>query len=469
MSKLKKLISMVLIAAFMTATVPTGALLQEPAYAKAAAPSVQAKAYVVMDANSGIVLYKKNMNKTIYPASTVKLMTAIIALDNAALNKKIKFTKNMRKKIPSDASKLGLRAGTTYTVNQYLHMMLISSDADSAMALACGTAQNYNQFIDLMNDKAESYGMDNTSFDNPIGLDKGNGYDETYTSAYDFAVLARHAMSYSSIRSIVAKNKYKVPARSGKPSFIIRNTNQFYSTYKLKNKTYEIIGSKTGTTSAAGHVLIATAKDKKGHELVCAYFGGNTSVELYGGIEELLDYAFEQNDEGKIKLALGFWDTRYRKSESAVCKYASSEIIPMTANGKFNPERIKPAVFTMDMINKISGLKMTVEEADSLTVANLAIAYYNTSMEYPDGSSVATGGALNATTQQPSSSTEGALSDYELGILNTLKGIENFSIDKQRKIAYLYLSKAMEVTGITDVEHELSKEEAVLIADSFAL
>lgn len=469
MSKLKKLISTVLIVAFIVASVQTGVLLQEPAYAKAAAPSVQAKAYVVMDANSGIVLYKKNMNKTIYPASTVKLMTAIIALDNAALNKKIKFTKNIKKKVPSDAANLGLRAGTTYTVNQYLHMMLISSDADSAMALACGAADNYNQFIDLMNDKAESYGMDDTSFDNPIGLDKGNGYDETYTSAYDFAVLARHAMSYSSIRSIVAKSKYKVPARSGKPSFTIKNTNKFYSTYKLKDKTYEIIGSKTGTTGAAGHVLIATAKDKEGHELVCAYFGGNTSVELYGGIEALLDYAFEQNSEGKTKLALGFWDTRYRKSESAVCKYASSGIIPMTANGRFNPERIKSAVFTMDMVNKISGLEMTVEEADSLTVVNLAIAYYNTSMAYPDGSGVTTGSALTATTQSSYSGIETALTDYELGILNTLEGIENFSIDEQRKIAYLYLSKAMEVTGITDVKHELSKEEAVLIADSFAL
>lgn len=451
MSKLKRLISVVLIAAFISSSAPT---------ASAAAPSVQAKAYVVMDANSGAVLYKKNMNKTIYPASTVKLMTAIIALDNAALEKRIKFTKNIQKKVPQDASRLWLKSGTSYTVNQYLHMMLISSDADSAMALAYGTAENYNQFISLMNDKAQSYGMDNTSFDNPMGLDKGNGYNETYTSAYDFTVLARHAMSYAAIRSIVAKSKYKVPARKGKPSFTIKNTNKFYSTYKLKDKTYEIIGSKTGTTSAAGHVLIATARDKEGHEIVCAYFGGNSSAELYGGIEALLDYAFKQHAEGKTKLALGFWDTRYRKSESAVCKYASSGIIPMTANGKFNPEKIETAVFTIDMVNRISGLEMVVEDISALTVANLATAYYNISMALPDGN-VATGGAVYDTGD--------VLTDYELGILNTLEGTESFSVDEQKKIAYLYSSKAMEITEIKDVNHKLSKEEAVLIADSFAL
>ncbi len=459
-TKLKTIISLILVSAFISSSIPE--------VASAAVPSVQATAYVVMDANSGEVLYKKSMNKTIYPASTVKLMTAIVALDNASLDQKIKFTKKMKRWVPNDASNLGLKTGTTYNVNQYLHMMLIASDADSAVALAYGTAGSYNQFINLMNTKAQSYGMEDTSFDNPMGLDKGNGYKETYTSAYDFALLTRHAMSYSAIRNIVAKNRYKVPARTGKPSFTIKNTNQFYSTYKLKDKTYEIIGSKTGTTTAAGRVLIVTAKDKAGHELVCAYFGGNSSSALYGGIEKLLDYAFEQNSDGKIKLALGFWDTRYRKSENAICKYASSGVLPMTANGKFNPERIKPAVFTLDMVNKISGLQMSVNEDNSLTVANLAIAYYNTSMTAPEGSSTATGSVITDNTATDNI-TQDVLTDYELSIINTLEGIENFGIPEQKKIAYLYSSKAMEITGITDVNHELSKEEAVLIADSFAI
>lgn len=458
MEKLKKFISIILTAAFIT--------VSAPGIASAAVPDVQAKAYVVMDANSGEVLYKKNMNKTIYPASTVKLMTAIVALDNAGLDKKIKFTKKIKRQVPADASNLGLKTGTSYTVNQYLNMMLVASDADSAAALAYGTGGSYNRFINLMNTKAQSYGMEDTSFDNPIGLDKGNGYNETYTSAYDFAILARHAMSYGTIRNIVAKGRYKVPARKGKPSFIIKNTNKFYSTYKLKNKTYEIIGSKTGTTRAAGHVLIATARDKAGHELLCAYFGGNTSADLYSGIEKLLDYAFKQNKNGKKKLALGFWDTRYRKSENAVCKYASSGVLPMTANGKFNPERVKPAAFTIDMVNKISGMKLEAASGSSLTVASLASAYYNASMIVTGGSITVTGSTI---TDSTAADNKDKLTDYETSIISTLKNIESFNIAEKKKIAYLYSSKAMESTGITDVKHKLSKEEAVLIADSFAL
>lgn len=173
--KIKKLVIVLLIAAFISGLVP-GSIFNQVPTASAAVPSVQAKAYVVMDANSGGVIYKKSMNKKIYPASTVKLMTAIVALENADLDKKITFTKKLRKMIPSDASKLGLKAGTTYSVRQYLNMMLIASDADSATALASGTAGTYENFITLMNDTAKRYGMDRTSFDNPSGLDTGNGF-----------------------------------------------------------------------------------------------------------------------------------------------------------------------------------------------------------------------------------------------------------------------------------------------------
>ncbi len=234
--KIKKLITVLLIAAFISGAVPES-ILPQAATAGAAVPSVQATAYVVMDANSGDVIYKKGMNKRIYPASTAKLMTAIVAVENIKdLDQAVRFTKKIKKMVPADASKLDLKAGTSYRIKQYLNMLLISSDADSAMVLAAGSGIPYSKFIELMNSTARSYGMDKTSFDNPMGLDTGNGYKKMYTSAYDYAVLARHAMSYEIIRNIVSKKTYKVPGRKGKPSFTIKNTNGFYSRYKLKNK-----------------------------------------------------------------------------------------------------------------------------------------------------------------------------------------------------------------------------------------
>ncbi len=459
--KIKKLVIVLLIAAFISGLVP-GSIFNQVPTASAAVPSVQAKAYVVMDANSGGVIYKKSMNKKIYPASTVKLMTAIVALENADLDKKITFTKKLRKMIPSDASKLGLKAGTTYSVRQYLNMMLIASDADSATALASGTAGTYENFITLMNDTAKRYGMDRTSFDNPSGLDTGNGFKKTYTTAYDFAILARHAMSYETIRNIVSKNTYNVPARKGKPSFKIKNTNGFYSTYKLKGKKYSIIGSKTGTTRAAGRVLIATARDESGNELICAYFGGNTSDNLYNGIEKLLDYAYKQYSNGKTSLVAGFWDTRFRDSGNVISKHATSGTIPMTANGKFNPENIKNQAYTINLINNVSGLGMASGSGTELTVADLAMSYYN----YINTQAESNMEDMQAEDKGDTDAEK--LTEEEIAVTSNIDNVDSFNIQEQKQIAYLYLSGAMAGVNIKDARHQLTKEEAVVIADLLA-
>lgn len=459
--KIKKLVIVLLIAGFISGLVP-GSIFNQVPTASAAVPSVQAKAYVVMDANSGGVIYKKSMNKKIYPASTVKLMTAIVALENADLDKKITFTKKLRKMIPSDASKLGLKAGTTYSVRQYLNMMLIASDADSATALASGTAGTYENFITLMNDTAKRYGMDRTSFDNPSGLDTGNGFKKTYTTAYDFAILARHAMSYETIRNIVSKNTYNVPARKGKPSFKIKNTNGFYSTYKLKGKKYSIIGSKTGTTRAAGRVLIATARDESGNELICAYFGGNTSDNLYNGIEKLLDYAYKQYSNGKTSLVAGFWDTRFRDSGDVISKHVTSGTIPMTANGKFNPENIKNQAYTINLINNISGLGMASGSGTELTVADLAMSYYN----YINTQAESNMEDMQAEDKGDTDAEK--LTEEEIAVTSNIDNADSFNIQEQKQIAYLYLSGAMAGVNIKDARHQLTKEEAVVIADLLA-
>lgn len=266
-------------------------------------PSVQASAYVVTDAKSGETLFRKKADKKIYPASTVKLMTALVTLDKLKLNKKITMTNKIKKLLPWDAAALSLKCGAKYTVEQYLNMMLIASDAGSAAALAVGTSGSFKKFSTLMNKKAKKLGMENSSFDNPIGLDIGNGYKHTYTTASDFSKLAVAAMNNKVIKGIVKKAKYKVPKVNGSKSFTIQNTNKFYGTYKLKNSDYKIIGTKTGSTNAAGRVLIATAKDSEGHEVIVSYFGAKTADNLYTGIKKLFDYTFSRYKKGKISLS----------------------------------------------------------------------------------------------------------------------------------------------------------------------
>ena len=288
MKKTQRCMAWMLLLSIMLAAMPSVG-------AKAAAkPKTMAHAYYVMDAKSGEKILSDRANKKIYPASTVKLLTALTVLDYADVNQTIKFTKKLQKKIPSDASALNLKTGRRYTVKQYLNMLLIVSDASSALALAEGTAGNVETFVEYMNDKAEELGMKHSHFDNPVGLDKGSGYNGTYTTAADFIKVSKAAMENPLIAKIVAKHKYKVQPIGVNKSFVIKNTNAFYGTYKklVRNRKYKIIGSKTGTTRAAGHCLVATAVDEEGNTVICAFYGNGGYERLYKDIRKLLDYAF---------------------------------------------------------------------------------------------------------------------------------------------------------------------------------
>ena len=142
-------------------------------------------------------------------------------------------------------------------------------------------------------------------------------------------------------------------------------------------------------------------------------------------------------------LATGFWDTRFRGSEKIICKHATSGAIPMQENGKFEPAIVTDTANTISLINGISGLELGTGTDNSLTVAGLAITYYNNK-----------GGI-----------TGDELTDEELNIINSLANTEEFNISEQKQIAGLYLSGAMENVEIEDVKHNLTKEETVLIAD----
>lgn len=288
MKKTQRCMAWMLLLSIMLAAMPSVS-------AKAAAkPKTMAHAYYVIDAKSGEKILSDRANKKIYPASTVKLLTALTVLDYADVNQTIKFTRKLQKKIPSDASALNLKTGRRYTVKQYLNMLLIVSDAGSALALAEGTAGNVETFVEYMNDKAEELGMKHSHFDNPVGLDKGSGYNGTYTTAADFIKVSKAAMENPLIAKIVAKHKYKVQPIGVNKSFVIKNTNAFYGTYKklVRNRKYKIIGSKTGTTRAAGHCLVATAVDEEGNTVICAFYGNGGYERLYKDIRKLLDYAF---------------------------------------------------------------------------------------------------------------------------------------------------------------------------------
>jgi D-alanyl-D-alanine carboxypeptidase len=261
---------------------------------QAAELKVNAHAYVVMDANTGDILLNYCGSKKMYPASTAKLMTAIVVCRTGKLNKRITFRKSFRKQIKGDATGLNLVSGSSYTVRQYLHMLLIASDADSAVALAKGLFGSVKNMVAQMNRIAKQYGMVNCHFDNPIGLDIGNGYKNTYGTALEYAILTRNALRYPVIRAITGKKSYRVPKAKGKKSFVIHNTNDFLNKTSYNKKKYKIIGTKTGTTKAAGYALIVTAVNKKGKKVICAFYGNKSRKAMYTDIKHILNQVFSK-------------------------------------------------------------------------------------------------------------------------------------------------------------------------------
>ncbi len=260
-------------------------------------------AYAVMDAGSGGVLLSDHLNKKIYPASTVKIMTAILAIENKDLGTKVKIKKKVLKKISSGAAVYGLAAGKKYTLECLLHILLLVSGADAAQMIAKEVGGTVDHFLEMMNEKAQALGMTGSHFDNPIGLDIGDGFTKTYATAYDYCLLTKYAMQNEKFCNIVKRKHYTVKRVNGTKERKLTNTNRFYTTVEYDKNLYQVIGTKSGTTNAAGHVFIATAADGEGHKVICAYYSKVSTTQLFLDIKKLFNKVFKAQKNGKISLA----------------------------------------------------------------------------------------------------------------------------------------------------------------------
>lgn len=207
-------------------------------------PEISAKAAIVVDVKTNKVLFEQNPDEKLAPASTTKLMTALVALDI--------YTTEEELAVPSlcttvEGSKAGFSKNETLTVDDLLKALLISSSGDAACTLATGKT-SYSEFVDKMNAKAAELGMYNTAFTNPVGLDSADGTH--YSTAKDLYTLSRNAMNNELIKNAVNIKEAVVGSR------------KITSTNKLLWEIPQTIGIKTGTTAAAGEVLIYEYRDE---------------------------------------------------------------------------------------------------------------------------------------------------------------------------------------------------------------
>lgn len=231
------------------------------------------RAAVSIDAATGKILFSKNPNRLLPPASTTKLMTTIVALEKVKISKIVTVSKNASH---IDPSRAGFREGDKLTVEDLLYAALIKSANDAAIALAETIAGSEKRFVQLMNEKAIFIGARHTRFINSTGL-PGPGQ---HTTALDLSKIMSYGLRYPKLREIMATPETQIATEEGK-TFFLRNTN------KLLRADEKVIGGKTGYTRSAKHCLVCVAKDRT-KTIIVALLGSPTRKNLWLEAKKLI-------------------------------------------------------------------------------------------------------------------------------------------------------------------------------------
>lgn len=241
------------------------------------ADEISSRAAIVMEASTGRILYGKNPNLHLPPASTTKLMTAMVVLDRIPPSGTVIISEGAAR---ISRVRANFRAGETVTVETLLNAALIKSANDAAFALAEAVAGTEEKFVELMNQKVIALGLEDTSFINATGLP---GYGQ-HTTAYDLAKMLRHALRYPLIKEIISTKASRISTEEGR-SIFIRNSN------RLLWEDESVFGGKTGYTRDAKHCLVCVSG--QGNEtVISAILGAPSRGKLWRESEALLERGY---------------------------------------------------------------------------------------------------------------------------------------------------------------------------------
>lgn len=248
-------------------------------------PAIGAEAAILMEAETGAILYGKNIDEKLYPASTTKILTCLIAAEQADLNDIVTMSDEAVFSVPADGSKIWLDSGEQITVDQALQAILIASANDAANGVAELIGGSLEGFAEMMNERAKELGCTNSHFVNSNGL-----YDEKhYTTAYDLAMIGRAFFSNELLCKYSSTRKLHLMPTETQPDEIIEfSKNKLYAGGEYE---YEyLVGSKTGYTDEARQTLVSCA-EKNGIKLICVILKEETPYQ-YEDTVNLFNYGF---------------------------------------------------------------------------------------------------------------------------------------------------------------------------------
>lgn len=259
------------------------------------AKSITAASAIVMDADTGLILYDKKSNVKHYPASITKIMTTLLCIENCTMNETVTFKESEVLGLESGASNIGTQVGETLTIEQCLYAIMLASANEVCLGVADYIAGDIPSFANMMNNRAKEIGCKNTHFSNPNGLHS----DDHYTTAYDMALISKEALKNSTFRKVAGTKTAYIPATNKQPArAAMPNHHNMLHPYTYTQYIYDgCTGGKTGYTSAAQSTLVTFA-ERNNMRLICVVMKGQSpkqdlGANIYTDTSSLLDFAFE--------------------------------------------------------------------------------------------------------------------------------------------------------------------------------
>ena len=326
-------------------------------------PAIASPSAIVMEVNTGTILYEKNSHVQNYPASITKILTTYLTLENCDLNEKVVFSEDAVYKNEGDTSHIWRDIGEEMTIEQCLYGVMLASANECAYEVAqyVGTKKggDYSTFIDMMNEEAKSLGCTDTHFNNANGLPN----EEHYTSAYDMALISCEAYKNEDFRIITGTETYTIPPtnKHHEPSYLSNHHNilHFYNTGKYVNEY--CTGGKTGYTIAANSTLVTYA-EKNGITL-CVVVMNAQAPDHYTDTNTLIDYCFSNFN------ALSISD-----NEATVAENAMKDIGVLNSN-EFFATLDKNAYIVLPSTVQFSEATFELDQNASDSIATLRYTY----------------------------------------------------------------------------------------------
>ena len=264
-------------------------------------PDIQAKAALLVERDSGTVVYGKNIHDELYPASLTKIMTALLVLEavdagTLRLDQEITATASSLSGLADDGSTANIKAGETMSVENFLRCMLVVSANEACNILAEATTGSVSSFVDRMNQRAQELGCENTHFVNATGLHD----PQHYTSAWDLYLITREALTHDEFLAICDQADVYIPATNLSEQRHLYTTNYLLSAWRATGYVYKSAhGIKTGSTSDAGHCLVSSAV-KGSMSFLSVVLGadkvvtnGKTDVKSFSETRRLFEWGFD--------------------------------------------------------------------------------------------------------------------------------------------------------------------------------